>query len=286
MKPWSLRSLPLVALTIHPPSCYGLPMKGLLIAFALVGGLLTSAIAQTAPAPAAAAPAPAAAHWSYGGSTGPKHWGDLSPDYALAKTGQHQSPVNIVTTKVVQADQAALVVSYQDTSLEILNNGHTLEDEYHNGGTLTVDGHEYKLSQFHFHSPSEHTLDGKHAPLELHLVHKDAAGKLAVIGVLIQLGPAQPELAVLWQHLPTKPGRKEEVEGVQVNASRLLPASLASYRYSGSLTTPPCSEDVAWFVLQQPITASAGQIAAFRKVITKNNRPTQPLHDRTITASK
>ncbi len=194
--------------------------------------------------------------------------------------------MDIATAQASEKDASPLKPSYHDTTLEILNNGHTVEDDYHDGGTLTVDGHEYKLAQFHFHSPSEHTFDGKHAPMEMHLVHKDAAGKLAVIGVMIQEGPAQPELALLWQHLPTAPGRTEEVEGVMVNATRLLPGSLASYRYSGSLTTPPCSEEVAWFVLQEPIQASADQIAAFRKVIHGNNRPTQPLNDRGITASK
>jgi len=224
--------------------------------------------------------------WSYQGANGPKHWGDLSPDYVLAKTGRHQSPVDIATSEVARRDGAPLQASYHDTSLEILNNGHTVEDDYHDGGTLTVDGHAYALAQFHFHSPSEHTVDGEHAPMEMHLVHKDASGKLAVIGVMIQEGREHPELAVLWKHLPTSPGRSEAVEGVMVNASKLFPASLASYRHTGSLTTPPCSEGVAWFVLQQPIEASAEQIAAFRKVIHGNNRPTQPLNDRVITASR
>ncbi|MFN0242311.1 MAG: carbonic anhydrase [Planctomycetota bacterium] len=229
---------------------------------------------------------PAKAAWSYTGRTGPAHWSEVSPDYILAKTGKHQSPVDIAPARVTKRDDAPLNVSYSDTSLEILNNGHTVEDDYHNGGTLTVGGHQYKLAQFHFHSPSEHTIDGKHAPMEMHLVHTDASGKLAVIGVMIQEGRAHPELALLWQHMPTSAGRKEEVEGVQVNASKLLPGNLASYRYSGSLTTPPCSEEVSWFVLQEPIQASADQIAAFRKVIHGNNRPTQPLNDRVISASR
>ncbi len=226
------------------------------------------------------------AEWSYKGSTGPEHWGDLRPDYVLAKTGKQQSPVDIVTAQIRRQDAAPLNASYQQTTLEILNNGHTVEDNYHGGGVLAFEGREYKLAQFHFHSPSEHTIDGKHTPMEVHLVHKDASGKLAVIGVMIREGLAHPELAVLWKHLPESPGRAEAVANVNVNASQLLPKSLASYRYSGSLTTPPCSEGVAWFVLQEPIEASAEQIAAFRKVITGNNRPTQPLNGRVITASR
>lgn len=224
--------------------------------------------------------------WSYEGATGPAHWGDLSPDYSLAKSGKRQSPIDIATSGVKRADAAALQVRYGDTSLEVLNNGHTIEDDYHAGGTLTVDGHTYQLAQFHFHSPSEHSVDGEHAPMEMHLVHKDSAGKLAVIGVLIREGRAHPELAELWEYMPTSPGRSDAVPGVSVDASELLPANLASYRYSGSLTTPPCSEDVAWFVLQEPIEASAAQIAAFREIIEGNNRPTQPLNGRVVTATE
>jgi carbonic anhydrase len=231
--------------------------------------------------------APAApAQWTYAGATGPEHWGELDPAYVLAQTGTRQSPIDIQRSRVVSARGAPLETSYQDASLELLNNGHTIEDDYHGGGTLTVDGHVYRLAQFHFHSPSEHTIDGVHAPLEMHLVHKDEAGKLAVIAVLFREGAEHPELARLWEHLPAEPGRSEAVEGMMVNASRLLPPSLASYRYPGSLTTPPCSEDVAWFVLQRPVDASAAQIAAFRRVIAGNNRPTQPLNGRTITASE
>jgi len=226
------------------------------------------------------------AGWSYEGSTGPAHWAELKPEYALAKTGKRQSPIDIVPAAATAQDGPALVVAYGDATLEILNNGHTVEDDYHGGGTLTVDGHAYALAQFHFHSPSEHTIGGRHSPMEMHLVHKDAAGKLAVLGVLIEEGAEHPELARLWKHMPTEPGRTEHVEGETVNASKLLPAGLASYRYSGSLTTPPCSEDVAWFVLQKPIQASKAQIAEFRKVIYGNNRPTQPLNGRTVTASK
>jgi carbonic anhydrase len=224
--------------------------------------------------------------WSYEGDTGPAHWAELKPEYALAKTGKRQSPIDIVPAAATKRDGAPLALAYQPTSLEILNNGHTVEDDYHGGGKLTIDGHEYALAQFHFHSPSEHTIAGRHSPMEMHLVHKDAAGKLAVVGVLIDEGAAHPELERLWKHMPATPGRTESVPGEQVDATKLLPASLASYRYSGSLTTPPCSEEVAWFVLQTPIQASKSQIEAFRRVIRDNNRPTQPLNGRTVTASR
>lgn len=220
--------------------------------------------------------------WSYTGANGPAHWGELSPQYALAKSGTRQSPIDIQSKSASRASLPPLQVNYAETTLEILNNGHTIEDDYHGGGTLNVGGHEYRLAQFHFHSPSEHTLDGVNSPMEMHLVHKDAQGQLAVIGVMISEGAAHPELAKLWKHLPAQPGRAEEVPGESVNAAKLLPASLSCFRYSGSLTTPPCSEDVSWFVLRQPITASAEQIAAFRSIISGNNRPTQPLNGRVV----
>jgi len=257
-------------------------MKQGLLTLALISGLLGC---QSTHDDKAHSSTPTKASWSYTGSTGPAHWGDLSADYALARTGKHQSPIDISTARCARKDLPPMKVSYAPTSLEILNNGHTVEDDYHNGGSITVDGQAYKLAQFHFHSPSEHTIDGQHAPMEMHLVHKDAAGKLAVVGVMIREGRTNPELATLWQHMPTTAGRTEAVSGVNVNAAKLLPASLASYRYSGSLTTPPCSEQVDWMVLQQPIEASADQIAAFRQVISGNNRPTQPLNDRVVTAS-
>ena len=223
--------------------------------------------------------------WSYEGSTGPAHWGDLKPEYVLAKTGTEQSPIDIVPASATKKDGEPIEVSYQPTTVEILNNGHTIEDDYHGGGRLRVGEHEYTLAQFHFHSPSEHTVDGKHFPMEMHLVHKDAGGNLAVIGVLIAEGKENPALANIERYFPPTPGRAQRIEGVFVNATDLLPASLASYRYSGSLTTPPCSEGVAWFVLREPIEASKAQIAGFRAIIDGNNRPTQPLHGRTVTAS-
>lgn len=226
------------------------------------------------------------ADWTYDGDTGPDHWGDLKTEYILANTGRRQSPIDISTSKAVAKTLSPIEVDYHETTLEVFNNGHTVEDNYHNGGTMTVDGHAYKLAQFHFHSPSEHTINGKHSAIEMHLVHKDADGNLAVIGVMINEGARNEEYAHLGKYAPTEPGRAEPVEGVNVNATNLLPDSLASYRYSGSLTTPPCSEEVSWFILQNPIELSKTQIEDFRTIYFGNNRPTQPLNGRPVIASK
>jgi carbonic anhydrase len=223
--------------------------------------------------------------WSYEGATGPAHWGELSPAYRLASTGRSQSPIDIRPAECVRADLPSLQLSYGAVPLEILNNGHTIEVEYDGDGALTVDGHSYTLVQFHFHAPSEHTLKGEHSAMELHLVHADADGELAVIGVLIAQGRASPALAELWAHMPSEPGPAESVPEVRVDPTRLLPGDLASWRYAGSLTVPPCTEGVRWFVLQDPIEASAEQIATFRRVIGKCNRPVQPLNGRVVTAT-
>jgi carbonic anhydrase len=226
------------------------------------------------------------ADWSYQGNTGPDHWGELKPEWTLAATGRRQSPIDVDVDRAVPAQVDAIRFDHEPTTLEVLNNGHTVQDNYHAGGRITVGGHEYKLAQFHFHSPSEHTLDGEHFPMEMHLVHRDADGKLAVVAVMIAQGEENPEFARFGRHVPREPGRADKVEGMHVDATDLLPADQANFRYSGSLTTPPCSEDVAWFLMRQPIEASRRQIDEFRKVYYGNNRPTQPLNGRTITASR
>lgn len=241
--------------------------------FALL--LLSSCVGSPDPAP----------EWSYEGATGPAHWGDLRPEYALAQEGKRQSPIDINVAATVAAEQAPIEVSYDPATLEIFNNGHTIEDDYHEGGKISVDGHEYELAQFHFHSPSEHTINGEHFPMEMHLVHKDAEGMLAVVGVMIAEGRTNEVFARVGPYAPIEPGRAEHVEGIEIDATDLLPESLASFRYSGSLTTPPCSEDVRWLLLRTPIEASKEQIARFQTIYFGNNRPTQPLNDRKVIAS-
>jgi len=224
--------------------------------------------------------------WSYRGETGPRYWGELKPEYALARTGRRQSPIDIRPASAVREELAPIEVSYDPTTIDIMNNGHTVEDDYHGGGHLRVDGRDFALAQFHFHAPSEHTVDGRHFPMEIHLVHRDAGGDLAVVAALVEEGEECPTLGELERHFPRERGRAEEVEGMYVSAADLLPDSLACYRYSGSLTTPPCTEGVAWFVLEEPVEASRAQIDLFHEIIGGNNRPTQPLHGRSLTASR
>jgi carbonic anhydrase len=221
-----------------------------------------------------------AAHFGYQGEAGPEHWGDISEEWEACEVGKAQSPVDLSASKA--ADLPGLAFDYRPTPVAIVNNGHTVQVNYEKGSTLTVGGAVYELVQFHFHAPSEHTVDGKHHPLEMHLVHKDAAGKLAVVGVLVEEGEANPAFAPVFDHLPKMKAPLAVVPEARVNAEELLPADLAYYAYAGSLTTPPCSEGVHWKVLAKPVQMSKEQIEAFRRIYPGNNRPVQGLNGRVV----
>jgi carbonic anhydrase len=229
---------------------------------------------------AEAAPPAADVHWGYRGEAGPAHWGELDPSFAKCAEGQEQSPVDIPASAPVNT--SGLAFHYQPSGLTILNNGHTVQVNYDKGSAITLEGTTYDLVQFHFHAPSEHTLAGQSAPMELHLVHRSADQTLAVVGVMIQRGGANPAYDALLNHLPAQEQAAMPVAGVTVDAASLLPADRSYYRYNGSLTTPPCSEGVKWQVLRTPVTLSDAQIAAFTKLYPNDARPVQPLNARTF----
>lgn len=210
--------------------------------------------------------------WGYEGEHGPAHWG------GDCKTGQSQSPINLTGAA---AGSPGLNLNYTTSPVKILHNGHTVQANLDGKSTLTTGGKEYSLVQFHFHAPSEHTIDGKPADLVAHLVHKSADGALAVVGVLFNEGVENSFLGKFWEHLPAQKSPEHDT-GVTVDLNEVLPAVRGHYAYSGSLTTPPCSEGVSWFVMHTPVTISSAQLAAFRKVIDKNVRPVQPLNGRAL----
>jgi len=218
-------------------------------------------------------------HWTYTGPEGPAHWGDLSKDYHTCKAGKSQSPINITSDKAGGSQPVS--INYNSKATSILNNGHTIQINIADGSTITVGGKSYKLLQFHFHTPSEHMIDNKPADMVAHLVHKAADGQLGVIGILMKKGKENAALAQFWAHIPEHAGTKTDLN-VNANARNLLPSDLSYYNYSGSLTTPPCSEGVNWMVLKNPVEVSARQIAAFKSVIHTNVRPVQPLNGRKV----
>ncbi|GMR04434.1 MAG: carbonic anhydrase family protein [Thermodesulfobacteriota bacterium] len=218
-------------------------------------------------------------HWSYEGDTGPAYWGELSEKFEACSEGKSQSPIDIRET--VKVSDGKVKFNYKPTRIRILNNGHAIQVNYDKGSYIKVAGVRYDLLQLHFHSPSENTVAGKHSDIEMHLVHKNKKGELAVVGVLIEKGPQNKAYEGIWANLPAKKGKEMVVKG-KVNAIDLTPAKKSYYSFSGSLTTPPCSENVAWFLLKTPVKLSPAQIKAFRKIMKGDNRPVQPLNGRKV----
>ena len=219
-------------------------------------------------------------HWSYEGPEGPEYWGQLAGEFATCSLGKNQSPVNL--TGMVEGDLPPLRIDYRTGGSEIVNNGHTIQVNYAPGSSATVAEHDYELAQVHFHAPSENLIEGRSFPLEGHLVHKDPNGNLMVIAVMYTEGHSSSELAKAWREMPSKAGEQRALSPA-VDARGLLPASLDYFRFSGSLTTPPCSEGVTWIVLKAPRSVSKGQVAAFSQALGhRNNRPVQPTNARII----
>lgn len=247
------------------------------------------AATHAAPAPAPASHAPAApahggghaVHWSYSGEGGPQNWGDLDDRYHQCKVGKNQSPIDLRDAKAIgTSGLPELDIHYRPVPMKIINNGHTVQINFPLGSYIKVGGHRFELLQFHFHTPSEHQKEGFSYPMEVHLVHKDGDGNLAVMGILFQEGEANPFLQDIVDHLPTKVKEESMYREVEVNPVRLLPTNKKFYKYSGSLTTPPCSEGVYWMVFKFPIEASYEQLKAMNELMGDNARPAQGMFAR------
>jgi carbonic anhydrase len=237
--------------------------------------LLTITAAALLAAPAFAN---SGSHWTYEGEEGPEHWGDLSADYGTCATGTQQSPIDL--TSAVQADADNVDLHWNPKAeWTVANNGHTIQANATDGGTMTVAGKDYALLQFHFHTPSEHAIDGTRAPMEVHFVHKAEDGSLAVLGVMLQGGGDNGLFDAV---MGAAPKEKAEVALGAADAGGLLPASSSYFRYQGSLTTPPCSETVLWTVLKDPVVVSDTQIEAFKSLFEMNARPLQNANRRFI----
>ncbi|MDH3325436.1 MAG: carbonic anhydrase family protein [Gammaproteobacteria bacterium] len=219
-------------------------------------------------------------HWEYSGAQGPGAWGDIKNEFELCGNGKNQSPINIEKTSAKVLDQ--IKFSYQNTPVEILNNGHTIQANYLQGSYMEVAGKRYELLQFHFHSPSEHKVKGSPVPLEMHLVHKSREGELAVVGVMFDSGRSNKLLSPIWNNMPDKANVTNRAGRGYLNATDFLPDDQSYYFYNGSLTTPPCSEGVKWFVMQNTSTVSSSQVRKFVKVIGKNARPVQSVNSRHV----
>jgi carbonic anhydrase len=222
--------------------------------------------------------------WDYGEALGPSHWGDLKPEFATCKSGHRQSPIDIRDAQT--ADLPPILFDYQASPLHIIDNGHTIMVNYALGSSMSVGGKRYALKQFHFHKPSEEKISGKTFDMSVHLVHADQAGKLAVVAVLLREGGDNPLVDEIWRDLPSQKEKEVRLDNIRINVSRILPPDRGYYTFSGSLTTPPCSEDVTWFVLKNPTAVSAQEIERFSQLYRNDSRPTQPLYGRTVLESR
>lgn len=218
-------------------------------------------------------------HWTYEGEEGPDHWDELDPTYALCGSGTHQSPIDVASAQ--EQDLANIVFHYQPSQENILNNGHTVQVNYDAGSYIELDDVRYDVLQFHYHAPGEHTVNGELFPAELHIVHKNADGNLAVVGILLKEGAENGAYKPFLDHLPAEKTDAKDA-GVKIDATALLPAVQTTYRYSGSLTTPPCSEGVSWLLMTTPVELSEAQLSKLEGLFEENNRPIQPLNDRSL----
>jgi len=222
-------------------------------------------------------------HWTYEGSSGPQSWGSLNPDFQTCDRGQRQSPIDI--RGGLPLDLEPLQFDYQDGFFSVTDNGHTLDTKPAGVNSLVVGTRRFELQGLHFHRPAEERVDGKSFAMSVHLVHKDAQGRLAVVGLLVEEGPENPAVQTLWNHIPLERGETTVSSGA-FNPASLLPAKRGYFTYMGSLTTPPCSEGVLWMVMQTPINLSAQQLATFARLYAHNARPIQPDHGRIIKQSR
>lgn len=220
-------------------------------------------------------------HWGYTGHEGPQDWGALDPDYHICQSGREQSPINI--NRSTQSSSKPIHFWYSSEPDNIVNNGHTIQVNMEEGSRIKLNGKIYELLQFHFHSPSEHQINGKHAAMVIHFVHQAEDGQLGVIGLLLDKGPSNQIITQLWQHIPKHHGDEVPLPSM-IDIKRLLPVNRAYYNYRGSLTTPPCSEGVNWVVLKGRASVSQQQISKFTRIFRKSVRPVQPIHHRTVYA--
>ena len=215
------------------------------------------------------------AHWDYEGEMGPEHWGK---EFPTCGKGKSQAPLNIKGP--FEKVRFNVVPDYKPGPLKIINNGHTIQVNVVPGSKLRIDGKAFDLLQFHFHRPSEEHINGKPSAMVIHFVHKNESGELAVLGVLLQEGNENPGIKTLWSYAPPKEGPEVAPDNVAFNPNNLLPREMEFFHYDGSLTTPPCTEKVKFFILKSQVNISKEQITQFP--FKMNARPIQALNDRKI----
>jgi len=221
------------------------------------------------------------AKWGYTGKYSPPHWGEIKKEFSVCSKGKMQTPINIVSTQDI--DIKDLIFNYNTKSTNIINNGHTIQVNIAPGSTVNIDETDYELKQFHFHVPSENNINGQKYALEGHFVHAAKDGKLAVVAVMFKEGKENPVLKKIWSKFPLKTNHTKLINLSADEIKAIMPSNKAYYKFMGSLTTPPCSENVKWNVFKTPMTISKEQVKQFFDIFGhSNNRPIQDTNNRTI----
>ena len=222
------------------------------------------------------------AHWAYHGINGPQAWGMLKPEYATCATGRRQSPINIDESITLRGPAEAIQFAYGPSNATIVNNGHTVQVDMNGDNGIIVRGTRFHLIQMHFHHPAEEQINFRTYAMVAHLVHRNHLGQLAVVAVLLEPGEANPVINHLWTYMPLGKDDRVPFPRGSVDLTGLLPKDPLYYQFMGSLTTPPCTEDVLWMVLKQPVTISHEQLRLFAQQFPNNARPVQPINGRVV----
>lgn len=227
--------------------------------------------------------------WTYEGARGADHWSELDPEYAACNAGKEQSPIDIRNAH--KTELPAINFEYKNGPLKyLINNGYTIRVNYHDvpgtGSFLIVGDKRYQLTQFHFHHPSEEYVNGRQYDMVLHLMHKADDGQVAGVTVFLKAGRPNATMQQIWQHMPRTESKEMDIAGVEINPADLIPRDHAYYMYMGSLTAPPCTEGVTWFVLRTPMDVSTEEINSFAKLYPRDVRPLQPLNGRVVKESQ
>ncbi|KAJ3677031.1 hypothetical protein LUZ60_002755 [Juncus effusus] len=220
---------------------------------------------------------------------GPEKWGEINKNWTICGTGHTQSPIDLLNERVeVQHYLRRLVRSYRPAKAIMKNRGHDIEVKWEgDAGSILIEGSTYSLNQLHWHSPSEHTINGRRYELEMHMVHVNSEGKIAVVGFLYEYGHPDPLLTELEPYIKKLADITEKEEEIgEVDANKIKRGSRKYYRYIGSLTTPPCTEGVIWTIVKKVNTVSKEQVDLLKEAVhdhmMDNARPVQNIYDRTI----
>lgn len=221
-------------------------------------------------------------HWSYEGDSGPANWSKINVDWGKCGTGNRQSPIDIRDGMKVELEQISF--DYHPSSFNVVDNGHTVQVAVGSGNYITVQNRMFELQQFHFHRPSGDRINGKTYEMVVHLVHRDAEGRQAILALMLERGMPQATIQTVWNNLPLEKFDTMS-PSILLDPMEMVPTRRDYYTYMGSREQPPCSENVLWLVMKQPVQASAAQMALFSRLYPLNARPVQATNGRIIKES-